>query len=484
MKIKKILLIAPPAFTFKNARDINPLPPMGLGYLASTLEAIGIEVKILDCLMNGWKHEEYVNESIVRVGSSDEDIQERIIDFNPDLIGINCQFSRQYKIYHHMFSLIKKINPMIIVVSGGPHASVCPEEVLGDDNCDYLLIGEGEESFCELIMALQKDAEITTIDGLGWKSNGTVNINPKINMIANLDSIPLPAYHLMDLEKYFGLDASHGTRHRTRFCPIITSRGCPAKCTFCSAHKVWGNKYRMRSVENVLEEMRLLKYKYGVEEIMFEDDNVTANPKRAKELFKRMVEEQFKFTWDTPNGAGAWSMDEEMIDLIKQSGCIGLNFPVESGSQRVLDEIIKKPLKLPRVKELIQYCRKIKLDYGMFLVMGLPGEKKCDMWRSFRFAADCKCYNPHISIATPYPGTKLFDECFNKNLFSKEFHLDDLFIRSFIIKTNEWDDRKLRRILFLGHIYLKCCEFRSHPIKVLKQVIKKLIKLSSGVFLK
>ena len=234
--------MAPPAFTRRALRDINPLPPMGLGYLASIVERLGIQVKILDCLMHGWEHEEYVNENLVRVGLSDKEIQEHIIQFKPDIIGINCQFSRQYKIYHQMFSLIKNIDPRIIVVAGGPHATVCPEEVLGDDNCDYLLIGEAEDSFRELIEALQQDTQISTIDGLGWKTGDKLNINPKLRLIKDLDSIPFPAYHLMELDKYFGLDASHGTRHRKRFSPIITSRGCPAKCTFCSAHQVWGNK--------------------------------------------------------------------------------------------------------------------------------------------------------------------------------------------------------------------------------------------------
>ena len=122
----------------------------------------------------------------------------------------------------------------------------------------------------------------------------------------DLDSIPFPAYHLMELDKYFGLDTSHGMRHRTRFSPIITSRGCPAKCTFCSANRVWGDNYRLRSVDNVIEEMRILKHEYNIEELMFEDDNVTANPERAKALFSRMIEEEFHFAWDTPNGVGIW----------------------------------------------------------------------------------------------------------------------------------------------------------------------------------
>ena len=472
MQLNRLLLIVPPAFTLRAWREINPLPPMGLGYLASIAEQLGIQVKILDCLMHGWEHEEVVNENIVRIGLSDQDIQEQILEFKPDIVGINCQFSRQYKIYHQMFALIKNIDPRILVIAGGAHATVCPEEVLSDDNCDYLLLGEAEESFHKLIMAFQQDSEITNIDGLGWKDEGKLKINPKRRFIKDLDSLPFPAYHLMDLDKYFGLDASHGTRHRKRFNPIITSRGCPAKCTFCSAHQVWGDKYRVRSVDNVLEEMRLLKDRYGIEEIMFEDDNVTADAKRAKLLFSRMIEEGFDFVWDTPNGVGVWSMDEEMIDLMKKSGCINLNFPVESGSQHVLKNIIKKPLKLEKVKRLTAYCKTIGLNYSMFFVMGMPGEKLADIWESFKFAAECGCFTPHISVATPYPGTELYENCLKNGYFSKPFSLDDLFIRSFLIKTPDWNEEDLKRILFKGNLYLKLRSMIAQPSKIIEYIGK------------
>ncbi|OGL43674.1 MAG: hypothetical protein A2161_19470 [Candidatus Schekmanbacteria bacterium RBG_13_48_7] len=218
--------------------------------------------------------------------------------------------------------------------------------------------------------------------------------------------------------------------------------------------------------------MRLLKDKYGIKEIMFEDDNVTADAKRAKLLFSRMIEEGLDFVWDTPNGAGVWSMDEEMIDLMKKSGCVRLHFPVESGSQYVLNSIIKKPLNLERVKKLLKYCQKINLHHSMFLVIGMPGEKLSDMWESFKFAAECGCYTPHISVATPYPGTKLFEDCVKNNYFSKPFSLDDLFIRSFLIKTPDWNEEDLKRILFKGNLYLKLKSIILQPSKIIEYARK------------
>lgn len=479
MKINKILLIVPPAFTFKSHRDVNPLPPMGLGYLASVVEDMGIGVKILDCLVRGWDHEEKVDDVLIRVGLSDDEIGDFIRGFNPDLIGVNCQFSRQHRIYHHIFSLVKKIKPDCITVAGGPHATVCPREILKNPSCDFVLVGEAEESFKDLILAIIQETDMNSIDGLGWKSNGSIILNEKQKWISNLDSIPFPAYHIMELDRYFGLPTSHGMRHKKKFSPIITSRGCPAKCTFCSAYKVWGKKYRLRSVDNVLEEMRLLRNKYGIEELMFEDDNVTANPKRAKELFSRMVDEGFNFIWDTPNGAGVWSMDENMLGLMKQSGCIRLNFPVESGSQHVLDTIIRKPLKLSKVRELIKYCRKINLDYGMFLVIGMPGEKIKDMWTSIRFAGYCRSYNPHISVATPYPGTALFEDCMENGYFVNKFNLDDLFIRSFMIQTPDWKGNDLRKMIIKAYLYLNLRHLITNPVYTLKRLFGRFKQPSS-----
>jgi len=472
MKIKKILLLIAPAYTFKYFRDIDPLPPLGLGYLAAAVKDLGVAVEILDCLVLGWNHEEEVAGNLVRVGLPNSEIETYIRQFDPDLIGINCQFSRQYKIYHELFALAKKVKPQCITMGGGAHVTVCPEEVLQDPSCDYVLLGEAENSFKDFITKVNQGADLTASDGFGYKSNGRIYVNKKTRWITDLDSIPYPAYDMIDLPKYAGLQTAHGLRHKDRFCPIVTSRGCPAKCTFCSACQVWGNRYRMRSVENVIGEMRLLKEKYNVEELMFEDDNVTAHPKRAKELFSRMIENRFNFTWDTPNGVGVWSLDEETLDLIKKSGCVKLNFAVESGSQEVLTKIVKKPLNLARVKKLIAHCKNIGLDYGMFLVVGLPGEKISDMWKSISYAVECGCYDPHISIATPYPGTELFSVCKEKGYFVREFKYEDLFIKSYMLQTPDWDEKKLQKFMSQVTVYLKIRRFLARPGLLIDWTIK------------
>ncbi len=471
-QIRRVLLIAPPVMTFRQNRDINPMPPMGLGYLASSIEGMGIEVEILDCLMEGWTCEERIGEHLIRVGLCDDDIASRVAKYNADVIGIACQFSRQNQIYHDLLRLVKAVKPETITIAGGAHATVCPEEMLKNEACDYVLCGEAEQSLRDLLERLTREEGLSEVDGLGWKSGGELHLNPKTGWVEQLDDIAFPAYHIMKLERYYGLPASHGMRHRERFSPVVTSRGCPARCTFCSAHRVWGRKYRVRSVGNVIEEMRLLRDRYGVQEIMFEDDNVTANRKRAMELFSRIKEERLGFVWDTPNGVGAWSIDEGMLEAMKASGCLRVNFPVESGSQRVLDTIIKKPLKLDHVRRLIVYCQKIGLDCGMFLVVGMPGETIPDIWASFRFAASCRCFEPHISVATPYPGTDLYDTCRENGYLSREVRMEDYYTRSFLIRTPHWSVRKLARTLFWGRVYLAIRAAFAEPASMMTTVKK------------
>jgi magnesium-protoporphyrin IX monomethyl ester (oxidative) cyclase len=474
-KIKKVLLFIPPAFTFKDSLDVNPLPPLGLGYLGAVLENAGIEVKIVDCLLEGWSSRVDVAGNIIRVGLPFDRIEEIIRAYGPDIVGVNNLFTKQRENAHRIYALSKKVDSGIITVAGGAHPTVMSELVLADGNVDYVVLGEGDDTIIDLVGVIEGKRGISTLDGVGYKENGQVKIIPKTKFIEDLDKLPFPARHLLNMEGYFGLKHSHGTRRRKRFSPIVTSRGCPAKCTFCSAYRVWGRKFRQRSPENVIAEMKEIKEKYGIEEIMFEDDNTTLNVQRAEKLFDLMIEEKFNFVWDTPNGVAAFALNEGLIDKIKKSGCYHLNLALESGNQYVLDNIIKKPLKLERAKQLITYAQKIGLDVCIFLIIGMPGETKEQMWDSFRLAEELEIYSPFISIATPYPGSELYDVCRDEKYIPDDFSLDNLFIRSFSISTKDWTGEELKDILRQGQRFLRISFLKKHPLKFAADTFKFMI---------
>lgn len=473
-KIRKVLLLTPPAFTFGKMRDINPVPPLGLGYIAAVLEQKDIEVKIFDSLIEGVYQEELISQDIIRIGASFEQIEEQVKLFSPDMVGVSNLFSRQAKNAHKIYEIVKRINPDTIVVSGGAHPSAVPEMVLQDENVDFAIIGEAEIAISNLIEYLRGNKSIDELDGVGFRDNGDIKILPKKEFISDLDSLPFPARHLLHMEKYFGLSSAHGVRHYERFSPIVTSRGCPIGCTFCSAHCVWGKSFRRRSPENVIKEMKELKDTYGIEELLFEDDNVTLDVKRAEEIFDLMIKERLDFKWDTPNGVAAFALNERLIKRMKEAGCYKLNFAIESGNQGVLNNLIKKPLNLKKVKTLIKYAKGIGLDVGIFLILGIPGETLDQMWDSFRFAKEVGIYNPFVSVATPYPGSELYSLCIEKGYIPKDYSFDNLHIKSFSIATEDWTGKDIKKICQQSYFFLRRSYYKSHPLLLIKKIIQKL----------
>lgn len=479
-KIKKVFLLTPPAFTFRNMRDINPIPPMGLGYIAAMLERRAVEVKIFDSLIEGFDKEEGVSDEIVRVGASFQQIEEQIRQFSPDVVGVSNLFSRQAHNAHSVFALVKKISPDIIVIAGGAHPSVMPELVMEDGNVDFVVIGEGEKTICDLLDYLEGKKATSELDGVALREAGRVKIIPKKAFIPNLDEIPFPARHLMSMEKYFGLIYSHGKRHSVRFSPIVTSRGCPAGCTFCTAHHVWGRGFRKRSPRNVIEEMRHLKDKYAIEELIIEDDNVTLDVRRSEELFDLMINERINLKWDTPNGVAAFALNNRLINKMKEAGCVQLNIAIESGNKDVLKNIIRKPLDLDKVRPLIEYAKSINLNVGIFLIIGMPGESIEQMWDSYRFAKNLGIFNPFISIATPYPGSELYDLCIKKGYIRDNFSLDKLYITSCSISTEDWSGEDVRNVFNKGYMYLQFQYLKRRPFLLMKKIAGKILKDPAG----
>jgi anaerobic magnesium-protoporphyrin IX monomethyl ester cyclase len=471
-KVKKVLLFIPPALTFGDYTDVNPIPPLGLGYVGAVLENRGIEVRIVDCLIEGWHRREEVTHNIVRIGLSFKDIEDIISDFHPDIVGVNSLFTKQRENAHHIYGIAKRLDSNVTTIAGGAHPTVMPELVMSDPNVDFVVIGEGEDTIIKLVDVLEERGEIGGMDGVGYRTKDGVIVSPKTTFIKDLDTIPFPARHLMHMEKYIGLKESHGTRKKDRFSPIMTSRGCPAGCTFCSAHKVWGSKFRVRSPENVVAEMKHLKDAYGIEELVIEDDNITLNKDRARKLFDLMIQEKLDLVWDTPNGVAAWALDEDLIDKMKKSGCYKLNLALESGSQYVVDNIVRKPLDLEKGKCLAKYAKSIGLDVSIFLIMGMPGETKEQIWESFRMANELKIYTPTISIATPYPGTEIYRICKERNYLPPNFSLDDLHTSRYSISTEEWTKDELRDVVKQGRRYLLGESLKAHPLQILRLVIE------------
>lgn len=440
----RVLLIQPPVDLFDDDEK-QSMPPLGLAYIAAVLERAGHEVAILDCVVAAFQRLRRLPNGRLRHGLDGEGIVKEVRGFKPCLVGVSSLFSAQSQAAHHVCRLVKETDPAIVTVMGGAHPSAVPSEVLGDPHVDYVIRGEGEFAMLRLADALQEGRRIPDDpSGLAFREGDTIRVCPPGRALVDLDALPLPARRLLPMQHYFRYRAPHGTVVRRHPCTnMITSRGCPARCCFCSIHTVWGRRFRWHSARRVVREIDVLVNDYGVREIQFEDDNLTLNKPRMREICRRIIERRFDLLWTTPNGVATWSLDEELLALMRHAGCYHVAIAVESGSQETLDRLIRKPLDLRKVPPLVRAARGLGMGVSAFFVVGFPGETRADIEKTFGYAMNLGADHVHFFTATPYPGTDLFRQCVEMGLLKTPVDYTQLRVGRPMFNTAEWSADEL-----------------------------------------
>ncbi len=459
------MLIFPPIASARITNNICEMP-MGIASLAAyLLEHAGVEVSVLDAAAEGYENVEPLEQDSIKFGLSYDDIEERIRAEKPDLVGLSTIFSSQFPFVREIARRARAMDPDLHLVTGGTYPSFMPEHALESTELDAVVIGEGELPFTAMIERINQGKGLEGLPALAYKENGPVCVRPArtgrevmVNsrhwMVDDLDSLPVPARDLFPIEKYFKINMPMQIVSRNRRnLPIVTSRGCPYRCRFCSSTIHWGHKYRTRSVEKVLEEMALLKDKYNVKELKFEDDNLTFDRERAKALFKGMIEQGFNFLWNTPNGIAVRHLDDEMLSLMKRSGCYELTLAIESGDPEVLRKIIKKPLDLDEARNAAKRIKKHGIGTAGYFIIGLPGEKKSQVENTVRFARELNLDRLYIFLYTPLPGTPLAEEAIKNGLVREDFDFEKgnhYFLPMVRLPDMSWDELlTLQRRAFL-----------------------------------
>jgi len=452
-KIRRVLLIYPPVSYSVQSMKQSHLP-LGIAYLAGFMRN-WVEVLVLDAAVLGYNHDDKIRPGFRRYGLSFDEIERRIAEIKPDLVGVSCIFSSQFQNTLEVARRAKKIDPGIITVTGGSHPTFLSRECLEQDGIDFLARGEGEFTLRELCEAISKGQGPETVPGLAWREDGAYKESAFRPPHKDLDELPFPARELFPLKEYDRISQPMGIVFKRRpFMNMITSRGCPYRCTFCSSTNFWGNKYRTRSPENVLLEMEELVKKYGVREFKFFDDNLSANTKRAKEIFQGMIDRKLDVTWNTPNGVHVANIDEEMLDLMKQSGCYELTLAVESGDPDVLRDIIHKPTDLDQVKAAARLMRRKGIGTYGFFIIGFPGETRQQVQNTLKFASDLDIDRISCFIANPLPGTEILRVCREKGYIEKDYKFDQIDYFECSLNTPEWTRREIfqmRRKWFWKH---------------------------------
>jgi len=426
--------------------------PWGIAYVAAVLEKQH-KVCIIDSPTEGRRNLEQIDGTKYRVGLRNEELANRIRRWSPDVVGINIPFSGWSKGAFEVASIVKSIDNGIITVLDGQHPSARPEECIAHSNIDFVVIGEGEHTIFELVNTLEErnTQNLKKIKGIAFTKNGKNVITPPRPAIQDLDSLPFPARHLLPMDKYFIAVKENPIRGEIckPWATMITSRGCPYNCVFCTVHIVMGKKWRARSPGNVVDEIEQLIQTYHIKQIDFYDENMTVDKKRMETICDLIVNRGLDIEWYAPNGVRADTLDEKLLKKMKKSGCKGIRVAPESGVQRVVDQIVKKNQKLTEVEKAVVLCKKIGIKIGCFFVLGLIGETKEDIKETIKYAYKLRRLGAnkfYFSIATPIYGTELYEQAKQGGFLRDNFSYESLAATEPQIETPEFTADELLKL--------------------------------------
>jgi anaerobic magnesium-protoporphyrin IX monomethyl ester cyclase len=400
-------LISPPMITYKgDIFGMIPSPPVGLACLAAYARENGFGVSVLDCFGEAPYVSSGYREEFVRIGLSQDEIIKRI-DPDARLVGISVHSGMTAAF---CLSLALEIKQRLgkPVVMGGAHASTTYGELL-EQGIDYVVIGEGEGPLLELIQRIAANENCANIPGVATAGAAEP---PAEGKAVIMDDLPFPAWDLVPLEKYWSLGMSHSPVSG-RFVPVITSRGCPFNCAFCSTPKISGRNWRSYSPERVVREIKHLQETLGVKDVFIQDDNFNFDSDRVIALCDLLAQEALPVRLSLPSGVRLEKMSVEVIDALSQGGFHYLCLAPESGSEKVRNNM-RKPLREDKLMEIQQQCRKSCIRTGAFIIIGTPGETAVDVLKTAIMIAKLLWHgvdDVSIFIYSPVPGSTMISEC-------------------------------------------------------------------------
>ena len=354
---------------------------IGLAYLAAVLEENDYEVTVIDC------------------PASEIDLEKlkiKLATVQPNLIGITSMTPTIQSAIESA-NVAKEVCPDSTIIFGGPHTTFMDKQVLDEEkNVDIIVRGEGEQTLLEIAQNISNNNKINQIEGITFRNNEHIVRTPNRMYIQNLDELPRPAYHNFPLEKYrlFG----------RRILPIITSRGCPSQCSFCTTSRIFGKAFRARSPKNVVDELEWLRDEHGADAFSFYDDTFTLNKKRALEICKEIKNRKIKLPWDCQTRVS--TVSKEMLTKMREANCQQVFFGVESGCQKILNAV-NKGTTVEQNKAAIKLAKESGLFVAVSVMVGYPGETPEMLNQTIDLLRETEPDDAYICVATPYPGTEL-----------------------------------------------------------------------------
>ena len=424
-----VTLIKPPIIFSKNSYSTPLTMPLGLVYLAAVLEKSDYQVKIIDCPGLGVDQITFTSDGRFKVQGLDENRSIDLIDPNTDIIGVTIMFSQEWPHVRDYIKKIRKAFPHVKIVVGGEHPTAMPEYTLKDcSEIDYLVLGEGELTFLELVYKLRSHEPVHGTSGIACMLDGKFQKGDLSPRLTDIRKMPWPAWHLIEMETYFQPNFTMGIGHG-RNMAMLATRGCPYQCTFCSNPSMWTTRYVMRPVHDVVDEIIHNIEKYKTNSIDFYDLTAIVKREWILEFIAELERRKVRIAWQLPSGTRSESLDDEVIQGLAKTGCEFLVYAPESGSQQTLN-MIKKRVNLKSLERSIQTALRHGVVVKVNFIIGFPFETHSDIFKTLLFVwklalmavDDC-----NISTFSPYPGSELFDELNRENAFGK---IDDTYFEN------------------------------------------------------
>jgi len=391
----KTLFVIPSQKSVYGIKMRPAYPHYGALYVCAMLEKHHHDVEYVDMDIDG-----------MSIGS----LLDHIAQSGPQVIGLSCVTP----IVREGFKIadaIKNRFSSIYIVMGGVHATIDPDNTIAKPGIDAVCIGEGEHTMRDLVDVLQHNGDMKSVKGIYFKNNGKVYKNPPREVEKNLDNLPFPAFHLIkDPGKYCPPDAQ-----KLPAFPIITSRGCHGRCTYCCTKQILGQRFRMRSTENILEELDVFVNRYGAKEAHFLDDNLSANKKRFLGLCHDLKMRNYPLNFETSNGIRADSADEETLNALKDIGINNIGFGVESGNDDIL-KVIKKGITKDQVRKAMKLAKDLKFTTWGFFVIGFYKDTSKTIQDTLDFSIELDPDFAKYFILKPYPGSEIFEQLHGEGL--------------------------------------------------------------------
>lgn len=389
----KVLFVNPPQTASKYKFMGVIAPPLGIAYMAGVLQENNIDVEILDASAEDMDF---------------KDVEKELLKRKPDLVALTALTPTIGRALETA-QVVKETLPDSIVVMGGYHPTFNFIETLEDENVDIVIRGEGEYIMLNLVQALENQSSLHDVKGIVFedKNSKEIVVNPEAPLIQDLDELPFPALNLLPMNKYRLLDMD------THMTTMITTRGCPMQCSFCSSAAMHGKKNRERSVENIVDEIEYLKTNYDIDTIAFMDDTFTLKKRKVMAICDEILKRNIEIMWGCTSRVD--TLDEKLLKKMKEAGCITIFIGVESADQQQLDNMCKNTT-IAKIENAFKIARKLKIRTIASVALGMPGDTKEIMNKTVKFVHKLKPNYAIYSLATPYPGTRFYKEAFEKNL--------------------------------------------------------------------